>query len=276
MSTITTKDGTQIYFKDWGPQSGQVITFSHGWPLSADAWDAQMLYFSEKGYRCIAHDRRGHGRSSQPWDGNHMDQYADDLEELLEHLDLKHATMIGHSTGGGEVVRYIARHSSKRVSKAVLVAAVPPLMLKTAANPDGLPIEVFDGIRAGSIANRAQLYKDIATGPFYGFNRPGSTFSLGMIDAFWLQGMMAGHKNTYDCIKAFSETDFTQDLINCDVPTLVVHGDDDQVVPINAAGRAAAKLLKHGKLLVYPDAPHGIPETHKDKLNADILAFLHS
>jgi non-heme chloroperoxidase len=274
MSAITTKDGTQIYYKDWG--SGPPVVFSHGWPLSGDAWESQMLFLASQGYRCIAHDRRGHGRSSQPWNGNEMDTYADDLAELFKVLDVKGATMIGHSTGGGEVARYIGRHGTARVAKAVLVSAVPPLMLKTKGNPGGLPIEVFDGLRAGSVANRAQLYKDLASGPFFGFNRPGAKFSQGTVDSFWLQGMMGGHKNTYDCIKAFSETDFTEDLKKIDVPTLVIHGEDDQIVPIDAAGRASAKLVNNAKLIVYPAAPHGITDTHKEQLNADLLAFIRS
>lgn len=274
MNMITTKDGTQIYYKDWG--SGQPVVFSHGWPLNSDSWESQMFFLASNGYRCIAHDRRGHGRSSQPWDGNEMDTYADDLATLIEKLDLKNAVLIGFSTGGGEVARYIGRHGTKRVAKAVLVASVPPLMLKTPANPGGLPIGVFDGIRAGSLANRSQLYKDIASGPFFGFNRPGAKVSQGLIDSFWMQGMMAGHKNTYDCIKAFSETDFTEDLKKFDVPTLVIHGDDDQIVPIDAAGRASAKIVKNSKLIVYPGAPHGLTDTHKEKLNADLLAFLKS
>ena len=274
MSMITTKDGTQIYYKDWG--TGQPLVFSHGWPLSADSWEAQMLFLASNGYRCIAHDRRGHGRSSQPWNGNEMDTYADDLAELIETLDLKGAVLVGFSTGGGEVARYIGRHGTKRVAKAALVSSVPPLMLKTEANPGGLPMDVFDGLRASSIANRSQLYKEIASGPFFGFNRPGAQVSQGLIDWFWLQGMMAGHKNTLDCIKAFSETDFTEDLKKFDLPTLIVHGDDDQIVPIDAAGRAAAKLVRNATLRVYPGAPHGLTETHKDKLNADLLAFLKS
>ncbi|PTY06125.1 alpha/beta hydrolase [Opitutaceae bacterium EW11] len=271
---ITTQDGTQIFFKDWG--SGQPIVFSHGWPLNSDSWESQMLFLAENGYRCIAHDRRGHGRSTQTWEGNEMNTYADDLAAVIEALDLKNVILIGFSTGGGEVARYIGRHGTKRVAKAVLVSSVPPLMLKTAANPGGVPIEVFDQIRAGSHANRSQFYRDLANGPFYGFNRPGAKVSQGLSDFFWAQGMMAGHKNTYDCIKAFSETDFTEDLKKFDVPTLVIHGDDDQVVPIDNSGRAAAKLVKGAKLLVYAGAPHGLTDTHKDKLNADLLSFAAS
>jgi non-heme chloroperoxidase len=274
MSTIKTKDGTLIYYKDWG--TGQPVVFAHGWPLSADSWEAQMLHVANNGYRAIGHDRRGHGRSTQTWAGNDMDHYADDLAALIEQLDLKDVILIGFSTGGGEITRYIGRHGTRRVAKAVLVSAVPPLMLKTAANPGGLPIDVFDGIRAGSLKDRSQLYQDIARGPFFGYNRPGAKPSQGAIDSFWLQGMMGGHKNTFDSIKAFSETDFTEDLKKFDVPTLIIHGDDDQIVPIDAAGRASHKLVKGSTLKVYPGAPHGITETHKDQLNADLLAFIKS
>jgi non-heme chloroperoxidase len=272
MTTIRTKDGTEIFYKDWG--SGQPVVFSHGWPLSSDSWEAQMLFLASNGYRCIAHDRRGHGRSSQPWNGNEMDTFADDLSQLIETLDLKGAALIGFSMGGGEVARYVGRHGTKRLAKVALIAAVPPLMLKTAANPGGLPMEVFDGIRQGSIADRSQFYKDLAGGPFFGANRPGAKVSQGMMDSFWLQGMRAGHKNTFDCIKAFSETDFTEDLKTFDVPTLIVHGDDDQIVPIGASARSAAKLVKNATLKVYAGAPHGLADTHKDQLNADLLAFL--
>ena len=272
MPTIATRDGTQIYYKDWG--SGPPIVFSHGWPLTADSWEAQMLFLASHGFRCIAHDRRGHGRSSQPWTGNEMDTYADDLATLIETLDLTNSVLVGFSTGGGEVARYIGRHGTKRVAKAALVSAVPPLMVKTAANPDGLPIDVFDGLRAASIADRSKLYKDLASGPFFGFNRPGAVASQGMIDSFWLQGMLSGHKNTLDCIKAFSETDFTEDLKKFDRPTLVIHGDDDQLVPIEAAGRSSARLIKNATLKIYEGAPHGITDTHKEQLNADLLAFV--
>ena len=272
MSTITTKDGTQIYYKDWG--TGRPVVFSHGWPLSSDSWEAQMLFLSSNGYRSIAHDRRGHGRSSQPWNGNEMDTYADDLAELIETLDLKDAVLIGFSAGGGEVARYIGRHGTKRVAKAALISAVPPLMLKTAANPGGLPIEVFDEIRLGSLADRSQLYKDLASGPFFGANRPGAKVSQGMIDSFWLQGMQASHKSTFDCIKAFSETDFSEDLKKFDLPTLIVHGDDDQIVPIGAAALRSSKLVRNATLKIFAGAPNGLAETHKDQLNADLLAFL--
>ena len=271
MPTITVPDGTEIYYKDWG--SGQPVVFSHGWPLCADAWEAQMMLMASNGYRAIGHDRRGHGRSSQPWGGNEMDTYADDLAALIETLDLTDIILVGHSTGGGEVTRYIGRHGTGRVDKAVLVGAVPPLMLKTDANPGGLPIDVFDGLRAGSLADRSQLYKDLASGPFFGFNRPGAKVSQGLIDSFWLQGMMAGHKGTYDCIKAFSETDFTEDLKKFDVPTLILHGDDDQIVPIDASGRASAKLVRNATLKVYPGGAHALMDTARDELNADLLAF---
>src|SRR5580658_9325993 len=270
MSTITTKDGTTIFYKDWG--KGQPIVFSHGWPLSADDWDTQMLFFGQRGYRVIAHDRRGHGRSTQTWDGNDMDTYADDLAALTEKLDLKNAIHVGHSTGGGEVARYIGRHGSKRVGMAVLISAVPPLMVKTDKNPLGAPISVFDGLRTALAANRPQFYRDI-TLPFYGYNRPGAKISEGIREHWWLQGMLGGMKAHYDCIKAFSETDFTEDLKKIDIPVLVLHGEDDQIVPIDAAGRSSAKILKNATLKTYPGYPHGMPATHADQINADLLAF---
>ena len=273
MSTITTTDGTSIYYKDWG--TGQPITFSHGWPLTADAWDAQMLFLGQQGYRVIAHDRRGNGRSSQPWDGNDMDTYADDMAELYEALDLKNVIAVGHSTGGGEVARYIGRHGSKRVAKAVLIGAVPPLMLETEKNPGGLPLSVFDGIRTALIADRSNFYQEL-TLPFYGYNREGAMISKGVRDNFWLQGMIGSHKSQYDTIKAFSETDFTEDLKKIDIPVLVLHGDDDQIVPIDAAGRASAKILKNATLKVISGAPHGMCTTRADEINAELLAFIKS
>ena len=268
--TITTKDGTQIYYKDWG--AGRPVVFSHGWPLSADAWEDQMIFLGQQGYRCIAHDRRGHGRSSQPWNGNDMDTYADDLAELVAALDLQAAIHVGHSTGGGEVARYIGRHGTKRVAAAVLISAVPPVMLKSAANPGGLPMEAFDGIREGVLADRSQFFKDLSA-PFYGANRPGAKVSQGLRDSFWLQAMLAGHKAVFDCIKAFSETDFTEDLKKIDVPTLVLHGDDDQIVPIADAALLSSKIVKGAKLKVYPGAPHGMCSTLKNQVNAELLSF---
>jgi len=271
MNTITTKDGTEIYYKDWG--SGTPVVFSHGWPLDADAWEKQMVFLASRGYRCIAHDRRGHGRSSQPWNGNDMNTYADDLLELIETLDLNGITLVGHSTGGGEVARYIGRHGTRRVAKVVLLGSVTPLMLKTPANPDGLPIKAFDDIRAGVSADRSQFFRDLTT-PFYGTNRPGAKVSQGVRDAFWFQGMQGGLKNELDSIKAFSETDFTEDLKKFDVPTLIIHGDDDQIVPIGSSAHAAAKLIKGATLKIYKGAPHGIADTHTHQLNADLLSFL--
>ena len=271
MPTFTTKDGTEIYYKDWG--SGQPIVFSHGWPLSADAFEDQMFFLSGRGYRCIAHDRRGHGRSGQPWNGNDMDTYADDLAELVTKLDIKDAIHVGHSTGGGEVARYIERHGTKRVAKAVLISAVPPLMLKTPANPAGSPIEVFDQLRAGVQADRSQFFKDLSL-PFYGYNRKGAKVSEGVRESFWLQGMVAGFPAAYFCIKAFSETDQTEDLKKFDVPTLIIQGDDDQIVPIAAASLQQAKLVKGAEFKVYKGAPHGLCTTLKDDVNADLLAFI--
>lgn len=273
MSMITVKDGTQIYYKDWS--SGQPVVFSHGWPLTADAWEDQMVFLASHGFRAIAHDRRGHGRSSQPWNGNEMDTYADDLAALFEALDLRDAILIGHSTGGGEVARYIGRHGTQRVAKAVLVGAVPPIMLKTAANPGGLPIEVFDDIRKGVLEDRSQFFKDLTT-PFFGANRDGARVTQGMRDSFWMQGMMGGLKNELDCIKAFSETDFTEDLKKFDVPTLIIHGDDDQIVPVDASARLSAQLVRNAQLKIYPGGDHGLAATHKDQLNADLLTFAKS
>ena len=273
MPTIETKDGTEIHFKDWG--AGRPIVFSHGWPLSADAWEDQMFFLASKGYRCIAHDRRGHGRSSQPWDGNDLDTYADDLAALLKELKIKEAVLVGHSTGGGEVTRYVGRHGTKRVAKIVLVGAIPPLMLKTERNPNGTPIEVFDNLRTAVLADRSKLWKDLSI-PFYSYNREGARISDGVRDSFWLQSMMAGLPASYFCIKAFSETDLTEDLKQIDVPTLFIHGDDDQIVPIGASAKAAVKIVKDATLKVYPGAPHGLATTHKDQLNADLFAFIEA
>jgi non-heme chloroperoxidase len=273
MSTMTTKDGAQIYYKDWGTL--KPVLFSHGWPLNGDAWENQMLYLTANGFRCIAHDRRGHGRSSQPWGGNEMDTYADDLSELIETLDLHGVTLVGHSAGGGEVARYIGRHGTQRVARVVLVSAVTPLMLKTPTNPQGLPRQTFDAIRAGVAADRAAFYKDL-TAPFFGANRPGAKVSQGVRDAFWFRGMQGGLKNQWDCIKAFSETDFTEDLKQFDVPTLIIHGDDDQIVPIGASAHTASKVIKYATLKVYPGGSHGLADTHPDQLNADLLSFLRT
>ena len=271
-SFVTTKDGAQIYYKDWG--AGPPVVFSHGWPLSSDSWEAQMLYLASRGFRCIAHDRRGHGRSTQTWNGNEMNTYADDLATLIDALDLQGATLVGFSTGGGEVARYIGRHGTRRVAKAVLVSAVPPFMLKTADNPAGVPIEVFDGIRAASIADRSQLYRDLADGPFFGGNRPGQNPSRGMRESFWLLGLQSGHRNALECIAAFSATDFRTDLDAFDIPTLVIHGDDDQVVPFEVGGKASAARIRNAQRKVYPGAPHGITDTHKEQLSQDLFAFL--
>jgi non-heme chloroperoxidase len=271
MAFVKTKDGTQIYYKDWG--TGQPIVFSHGWPLSADAFEDQMFYLVQRGYRCIAHDRRGHGRSDQTWDGNDLDTYADDLAALTESLNLKDAIHVGHSTGGGEVARYIGRHGTKRVAKAALIGAIPPLMLKTAANPGGLPIDVFDQLRAAVVADRSQFWKDLSL-PFYGYNRPGAKVSEGVRESFWLQGVMAGFPASYFCIKAFSETDLTEDLKRFDVPTLILHGDDDQIVPIGASALVSSKIVKNATLKVYPGAPHGMATTLKDQVNAELIAFI--
>jgi non-heme chloroperoxidase len=271
MATITTKDGAKIFYKDWG--RGQPVVFSHGWPLTADAWDGQMTFLGRQGYRVIAHDRRSHGRSDQTWDGNDMDTYADDLAALLDRLDIRNAVLIGHSTGGGEITRYMGRHGTKRVAKAVLIGAVPPLMVKTEANPGGLPLAVFDGIRQGTFNNRSQFFKDLAV-PFYGYNRDGATSSEGVRDSFWLQGMMGGIKGQLDCIHEFSEVDYTEDLKAIDRPTLILHGDDDQIVPIGASALASSKLVRGATLKIYPGAPHGFPTTHQDEVNADLLAFI--
>lgn len=274
MSRFTTSDGTEIYYKDWG--TGPIVTFSHGWPLTADAWEAQMFFLASHGFRVIAHDRRGHGRSSQPWDGNDMDHYADDLAELFEHLDVKDAVMVGHSTGGGEVARYIGRHGTSRVKKAVLMGAVPPVMVQGPNNPGGIPLEVFDGFRAAYLADRAQFFLDVATGPFFNFNRPGAQVSEGLIRSWWTQGMMSGHKNAYDCIKAFSETDFTEDLKKFDVPTLIIHGDDDQIVPIAGSALLSSELVPDATLKIYPGGSHSLGDTAKDELNRDLLEFARS
>jgi non-heme chloroperoxidase len=271
MTTIETKDGTQIYYKDWG--KGQPVVFSHGWPLTSDAWESQMVFLASKGYRCIAHDRRGHGRSGQPWTGNDMDTYADDLAELMDALDLKGATLIGHSTGGGEVARYIGRHGTSRVAKVVLMGSVTPLMLKTNENPDGVPIDKFDEIRSGVAADRSQFFKDLTTN-FFGANRKGHKVTQGMRDAFWFQGMQGGLRNELECIKAFSETDFTKDLKKFDVPTLIIHGDDDQIVPIATTSKVAAKLIRNSTMKIYAGGSHGLGETHKEKLNTDLLKFI--
>ncbi len=276
MPTITTPDGVDLYVKDWGPKDGPAVTLSHGWPLSSDSWESLAFFLASEGFRVVHHDRRGHGRSSQPWDGNDMDHYADDLATVIETLDLRDVAAFGFSTGGGEVARYVGRHGTGRIAKLGLISAITPLMLQTEANPGGLPLEVFDGFRAAQVADRAQFYRDIASGPFYGFNRPGAQVSQGLIESWFQQGMQAGFKNTYDSIKAFSETDLTEDLKTFDRPTLIVHGDDDQVVPIDASARAAKRLVPHATLIEYEGAPHGLPDTHKDRFHADVLAFLRA
>lgn len=274
MTTITTRDGVSLYVKDWGPKVGPVVTLSHGWPLSSDSWESLAFFLASRGFRVVHHDRRGHGRSSQPWDGNDMDHYADDLAQVIETLDLRDVSAFGFSTGGGEVARYVGRHGTGRIARLGLISAITPLMLKTDANPGGLPMEVFDGFRAAQLADRAQFYRDIASGPFFGFNRPGATPSQGLIESWFQQGMQAGFRNTYDSIAAFSATDLTEDLKKFDRPTLIIHGDDDQVVPIDASARAAKTLVPHAALIEYAGAPHGLPDTHKDRFHADVLAFL--
>ena len=274
MPSFTTRDGSEIYYKDWGPKSGPDITFSHGWPLNADNWEQQMFSLSSKGYRCIAHNRRGHRQSSQPWEGNEMDTYSDDLLQLFEHLDLKNATMIGHSTSGGEVASFIGRHGTSRVSKAVLISAVPPLMVKTEANPNGLPLEVFDGFRSAMLKDRSQFFLDVSTGSFFGFNRPGAHVSQGLIQSWWTQGMMCGFKGAYDCIKAFSETNFTEDLKKIDIPVLFLHGADDHIVPLGASSQHAIKLVPKGTLKVYPGGAHALPNTESEKVNQHLLEFM--
>lgn len=275
MATFKTRDDVTIYFKDWGPREGQVVILSHGWPLNADSWEAQAFFLASNGYRVITHDRRGHGRSSQPWDGNDMDHYADDLAQLIEHLNLRNISLFGFSTGGGEVARYVGRHGTSRIAKLGVIAAVTPIMLRTDANPNGIPRDVFNGFRTASIANRGKLYREIASGPFFGFNRSGDV-DQSLVESFWLQGMTAGHKNTYDCIEAFSATDFTQDLARFDRPTLIIHGIDDQIVPIETTARAVKRLVPSAQLIEYEDGPHGITDTHKERLNNDLLAFLRS
>ncbi|KAH7131437.1 Alpha/Beta hydrolase protein [Dactylonectria estremocensis] len=274
MPTLTLKDGTEIWYKDWGNPKGEVVTFSHGWPLNADNWDSQAYFLASQGYRVVAHDRRGHGRSSQPWEGNDLTTYADDLQQLFEHLDLRGVTMVGHSTGGGEVARYVGKYGTGRVARAVLISAITPLMVRTEANPEGLDIGVFDSFRDAMVKDRAQFFLDVPNGPFFGFNRPGAVRSEGLVQSWWLQGMMAGFKNTYDCIKAFSETDLNEDLAKMDIPVLVLHGDDDQVVPIQASAQKAIKVLPKGTLKVYPGGPHALPNTHADQVNKDILDFI--